>query len=115
MPQLTHVFTERAILPNTTGAYILRVSIDGSVEALSIVAWRIEWTKDRRENGSESESSAPWPITIEDDYDEVGNVVDFIADRGVFVAAFTASFTTMHEAIAYAQEELAAKSGPVAS
>lgn len=107
----SRVFTERAILPNTTGAYILRVYDDSSTQELSIVAWRVEWTKDRRENGSEIDASSPWPITIEDDYDGISNAIEFIVDRETYVVACETFFTAREDAILYAQQTFAARRG----
>lgn len=106
---MSETFCLRRILPNTSDVYVLRVD-PYQVYDVSIIAWRLEWTREwgtGKAIGQQFDSSKPWPITPDDDYDEIGNTIEFIVDRGVYHLPMDRSFFTREDAVAYAKAELA--------
>lgn len=110
MSHFDDLFLIRTILPNTSGAYVLRVFPKGA-QRLSILAWRMTWTRvDARQPIDKYhrtfESCLVEPVLVEDDYGEDNGFRDLLVDHGRWSDIDVADFDTADAAIAHCREQL---------
>jgi hypothetical protein len=92
----------RQIVPNTTGAYCLRVFAD-EVQELSIFAWLVE-TGDSMVGG---EWRTVRHLTTDGtDEENCSGFVDCVVDRGSYDVPQLSTFQTQDAAIAYCRKQL---------
>ena len=105
MTPLEETFVVRSIVPNTSQAYLLRVSSEGLTQRFTILAWRVEWFRSARAEqwGKRNfrvtdETYVAMPIVYED-AGGVNGCLDIVVDRGVYTDVFGAEFYNEVDAI----------------
>jgi len=109
MSHFDDLFVVRTILPNTSGAYLLRVFVDFE-QRFSILGWKVVWSREKLNTPTRfrrtTESSYSVPIIIEDDHENDFGAKDLIVDSGRWILVEDRDFENAVDAITYCRELL---------